>query len=55
MKRHRGGDLRAVAVLLLLLTGLSACGQMGPLQLPADPAPIGADGNQDDNRDDNER
>jgi predicted small lipoprotein YifL len=41
--------------LLLALAGLAACGQMGPLQLPADATPVTGDAGQDEDSEDDER
>jgi len=42
-------------ILLLALACLAACGQMGPLQLPADATPVTGDTGQDEDSEDDER
>ena len=55
MSRTSWRQSALVAALMLVLAGLAACGQMGPLQLPADAAPVSGDDGQDQDREDDER
>jgi predicted small lipoprotein YifL len=40
---------------MLVLAGLSACGQMGPLQLPDSTEPVTAENGDDEDREADER